>query len=879
FLFAQGVELTASGTATRLKKPNMLHVTHQPYALIENDIDFISYTCNVTKRHIGIQKCSILAKSNSNHFADFNSIVRQKNFKQQIQDAIDDPSAPESKVLEEKISQVVLVSQRAVPYSTAARRSILSKAKAYTQFFEPQTDFITFSFSFMDSMLMLNMCNQRTTPVMLDQMQEEFKINIPSLDARRKIVADHPGTAAKVCTKMLDAISVQLLGIQWSHMERKTIPVQLRPKGVATTTRAAIAVHESGGNNEHIHMLYWGSLLPSILSRARTSQKIEAAIGKILDSIVITTLPEDVHAMLSDETLRLSIPRLALMPIPSSLDTSATYTLVPEMDELLPAHSPQLARLYATIASRNIHQINPHNLTCSKGKAGMHRCRMGMPAGIKDAPTGISPILVQKEGKRIYCSLDEDAPSQIEPQAQNPSNPFQRPIDDYWVIEQHKPSKDSTVVPCNIGLALATATNGNHQHAQNAESAIYQQYYTANYSAKDGGQLQKILPLLLTSIEHTEKYPSKAEDAGTVSRQSLYELQRLINDVSKSEELTMISASRCSSGYAGEFFTHLPLYVDIHARSKYLDRAEHYAESEDDEESGDEDNDQEDDQQDDEDDAVDSDGMEEDEAALNGLYENDEDLTVPSYGGRKNHKAYLMGEQRFADVCNSETAQIFSQGGFFTAIAMYKLYEFRGPELQNFGFCPWQCIIAVVPKKETEQKTKKFAKRCEWAPKCPVEGKYVQEVRTVLKVPQYIGKVPCLPKNFDFSLSHHKPKANRVGKFLLDAFCPTSSDYERDWNGALEFMESLHNGCYVDKQLLELMGRCIENLSIDKVKSAVYREYRFRNAKEWTSHQRLDYQNQHAALNKMIDNTATMNNDVSQMLDDAYMTSFVLKPA
>ncbi|KAJ3377967.1 hypothetical protein HDU80_003044, partial [Chytriomyces hyalinus] len=217
FLFAQGVELTASGTATRLKKPNMLHVTHQPYALIENDIDFISYMCNITKRHIGIQKCSILAKSNSNHFADFNSIVRQKNFKQQIQDAINDPTAPESKVLEEKISQVVLVSQRAIPYSTAARRSILSKAKAYTQFFEPQTDFITFSFSFMDSMLMLNMCNQRNTPVMLDQVQEEFKIDIPSLDARRKIVADHPGTAAKVCTKMLDAISVQLLGIQWSQ--------------------------------------------------------------------------------------------------------------------------------------------------------------------------------------------------------------------------------------------------------------------------------------------------------------------------------------------------------------------------------------------------------------------------------------------------------------------------------------------------------------------------------------------------------------------------------------------------------------------------------------------------------------------------------------
>ncbi|KAI8834478.1 hypothetical protein BJ741DRAFT_244718 [Chytriomyces cf. hyalinus JEL632] len=289
---------------------------------------------------------------------------------------MDDPTAPESKSLEEKISQVVLVSQRAVPYSTAARRSILSKAKAYTQFFEPQTDFITFSFSFIDSMLMLNMCNQRNISVMLKDLQEEFRIDIPSLDARRKIVANHPGTAAKVCTKMLHAISEQLLGIQWSNAERKTVPVQLRPKGVATTTRAAIAVHESGGNNEHIHMLYWGSLLPSILSRARTSQKIEAAIGKILNSIVITTLPEDVHAMLHNETLRLSIPRLALMPIPFSVDTSATYPHVPEINELLPAYPPQLARLYATVASRNIHQTNPHNLTCSKGKAGMHRCRM-----------------------------------------------------------------------------------------------------------------------------------------------------------------------------------------------------------------------------------------------------------------------------------------------------------------------------------------------------------------------------------------------------------------------------------------------------------------------------------------------------------------------
>ncbi|KAJ3399105.1 hypothetical protein HDU80_008249 [Chytriomyces hyalinus] len=649
FLFAQGVELTASGTATCLKKPNI--------------------------------------------------IVCQRNFKQQIQDAIDYPTTPESKALEDRISQVVLHQ------------------------FLPQA---------------------------------ELNIDIPSLEARRKIVADHPGTAAKVCTKMLDAISEQLLGIQWSYVERKT--------GVATTTRAAIAVHESRGNNEHIHLLYWGSLSPSILSRARTSKKIEAAIGKILDSIIITTLPEDVHAMLHDETLRLT-----LMPIPSSLDTYATYTHVPEINELLPAYSPQLARL------------------------GKQEC------------TNVEWECLRES------SLDEEAPSQIELQSQNPFNPFEQPVDDYWVIEQQKPLKDSTVVPCNIGLTLATATNGNHQHAQNAESAIYQQHYTANYSAKDGGQLQKILPLLLTSIEHTEKYPSKAEDAGTVSRQSLYELQQLINNVSQSEELTMISASRCSSGYIGKFFTHLPLYVDVHAWTKYLDRCQRNKESEDDDNMVDEDDDQEDDQEDDQDDAVDSDGMEEDEPDLNVLYENDDVLTTPSDGKKRTHKSFLKGEMHFDDVCKTESAQIFSQGGFFTAIAMYKLYEFRGPELQNFGFCPWQCIIAVVPKKETEQKTKKFAKRCEWAPNCPVQGKYIQEVRTVLKVPQYIGKVPCLPNNFDFSLSHHKPKANRVGKFLLDAFCPTSTVYKRDWHGALDL---LHNGSYVNKQLLELIGRATENLSI-----------------------------------------------------------------
>ncbi|KAJ3216209.1 hypothetical protein HDU81_001147, partial [Chytriomyces hyalinus] len=72
FLLSQGVELTASGKASHLKKANMFHACHQPHALIENDIDFICYTCNVTKWHAGIQKCSILAKAQTSHFTEFN---------------------------------------------------------------------------------------------------------------------------------------------------------------------------------------------------------------------------------------------------------------------------------------------------------------------------------------------------------------------------------------------------------------------------------------------------------------------------------------------------------------------------------------------------------------------------------------------------------------------------------------------------------------------------------------------------------------------------------------------------------------------------------------------------------------------------------------
>ncbi|KAJ3093232.1 hypothetical protein HK100_006747, partial [Physocladia obscura] len=473
----------------------------------------------------------------------------------------------------------------------------------------------------------------------------------------------------------------------------------------------------------------------------------------------------------------------------------------------------------------------------------------------------------------------------------DPNNPFTSYDTFPWIFEQHKPQIDSTVVPNSILLSLGSGANGNSQIVCSLESAVGSIYYISDYITKDGGVLARILPCLDEAMKHTAKYPSTAEDTGTDFRKTLHMLQRFTNNVTTMEEHTTVEICASNIGFPVEIRTHIPLYVDVHARSRYLDYKNNVASEGLETES----------------DCYSSDSSTTDtdsdfsitNSDFNSSIANNSEKSVHS-GSETSHEIFETRKSKNSSTANNstkkfsqghrkddyekffenaamESAPIFSLGGHNTAIAMGILYEYRGGQLAHFGYIPWCCIVQIRPTADTSQTTKKFAARIEWGPNCPLAGKYDQILRTVLKVPSYIGKVPSLPLDFDyFGNESHRKQADKVGKFILHGFSP-ETHVDASWETALIYLHKLQNGSYLDIQLFEIIERTVQNLKPNKQRHKLYTEYRMRNATVWNKDQKNLYKQM--KISETIKNDSKLDQQLTNLINDAYMGEFMVPSA
>lgn len=371
----------------------------------------------------------------------------------------------------------------------------------------------------------------------------------------------------------------------------------------------------------------------------------------MLDAVIISTLPQDVHELMKERGYKFKLPR-ALHACPMSIDTSETYLEVHTLDgkllqDTLLQYPIQRRRLYITIAQCMIHAINPHDPTCAKGKSGEKQCRAAKPSGENNNPTGINfiDVFFNSAGTKVYGQRAR--PDDFSPPQPNPSNPFQQNDDIAWVMELHKPAIDGTVIDGPIPLIIATGANCCEEITTNPEAAKGQARYLGKYLGKGFDGL-KVSALLLESINTTAKYPSTAADTGTDIRTTTHILQRLANNWIGQEIQTAATCAMSNSGMPSEFMTHIPIFVDVAARTRDVNRLLMQANEL---ESSDSDSE-----------TSDSDSNDDDEEKATRLDRAAEKLNEPQTKPDNIDKAYAA----FDIESNKEVAHIYSCGGVQT---------------------------------------------------------------------------------------------------------------------------------------------------------------------------------------------------------------------
>jgi hypothetical protein len=92
-------------------------------------------------------------------------------------------------------------------------------------------------------------------------------------------------------------------------------------------------------------------------------------------------------------------------------------------------------------------------------------------------------------------------------------------------------------------------------NANQAKSIIY---YVTDYIVKDSEKLENVLPALRSAFLHLQQYGSTADDAGTLARNTIFVLTRLINQLKGAQEtpLTMCALALlgCPSTLCGDTF-------------------------------------------------------------------------------------------------------------------------------------------------------------------------------------------------------------------------------------------------------------------------------------------------------------------------------------
>ena len=340
-------------------------------------------------------------------------------------------------------------------------------------------------------------------------------------------------------------------------------------------------------------------------------------------------------------------------------------------------------------------QVHVHTFTCRKGKSGKLGCRSQQPQEIRNKETGPTQLFFHPDdeeklpGKRRVIGEDEITElNETDPCLRH--YPLYCPDKRTIAWELHRPHVGDCNHPCHIkngrvvafspAMIACIGCNTANYLLGSAEQAKATCFYMLDYVVKNTVELTNSLSVIYEARKTAMRYPSRADDRGTDSRNTKYLLTKILSGLQGKSEVPSSMAAAACIGASSTICSDKFWYVYIRPAIAFVKTKL---------------------------------GHSLDNTSTNNPSQNESD-THNDYM-MPDDECYVDFETNIFDEENSKwqapsdkrSGEMFVVNDKFITIEQHIHYAYRGHELRFYCFLEYCSIIIVVPRSSNNRKRKR----------------------------------------------------------------------------------------------------------------------------------------------------------------------------
>ena len=840
-----------------LSQAQINHMLDQYDGRFANSAQILFTMLNQLQRGITLRQVSLRVRGNHILMKKFAKIVNDKQFADKLQYAIENPTADECKQLVNIINELITISGSNIPYSQMERNSAYPRILAMKRHFGAFSFFVTISPADMDSILTMRLSNLED----IDCNEMNIPIKLPDSFRRLKLLSRNSMAAATIYQKTMELFFSHLIGLDPTHVTRKSPPAMDERKegalGVAIAF-ASVTEFQSRGS-PHSHFLLFTDISPLTIQRHLDEPGFMERFGARLDSMIKCQLPEDISAI-KNATSELPVEEQT----PIYRDHRVT----------VPCESYSALMDFGDIVACGCN-VHTHSATCHKGHSGDRSCRMAMPRACFNGPTCCLQLeLINKDSDGM---AQVRALKEIEPRnTQYDNEPLMRRYDDrYIVVEPSRPGPSSDIAndiqdtneryrnECpqgsneNIVAFSPTITaclrcNTNVEILGNASQEKCSTFYTIKYMTKSAYKTDAILSIVSGANRHVEQYPSIADDSGEYMRNAQHILSRVLNVQNGCAEISLQAAVLALRGFPSNVFSHEFFYCFIRPAIVFVRRLRRAASSSDNNSSTET--------------QEDSNTITSDSNSISNSDSNSDTNQFESHQPRD-----LFVDRDFDELPVTENDEDFEfdeamqihtdSEGKVRIVAQHEHYMYRGEDLKDYSFYEYSSIICITKKSKKKKKNDESVGQStetsqpeaanasgrlsnatyEFSTDHPLHLTHVQQLRSKQRIPILAGRAhPPHPGPRNNSRKW-KEAAKNFAEYVIILHHPWNlqtyrPDVELSYEGLTEWIHTMEQSPYFeDKCRLFWMENLAQGMKIDTDTLKVMTAWRARYARVWNA--------------------------------------------
>ena len=624
----------SSGRMSPLNLKERTHLLLQYTTAAAQDKLLIFFLFNQMLRHSNIRAMKIRLRTNKENLHKVCTLIKDDNFDAKINDAIKYPDGKNAQDIAKTIIPLLSISKNQAPFGYLDHKDQIGKIYNQVRRYGPATNFVTFNFDDVSSPNVLRMALPSTTnfeyPALSSKknfvaLRENGKMENPNIDfswyERNKIVNNNPVATAHEYMHNFNAMMELIIGIKSEDQYKREDCLLTKTKGIFGKTLGSTTAHETHQKGTlHGHIITFGQLSSKLLTLAATEPSIKIVMTTVMNNMYHGQMSRTAHI----ERLINRFMSTNHMKRKNHYIHPIT-TIAPKVDSIDQNDSNFNSYVHhRVIMNNNMH--DSHSFTCHHGLQGRHGCRLSMPAGKceKTSPVQLEspsidneedvikgykvlpnisifdanylphlPLLPIKDPRTIvweierpllgsFPLIDESITKPNDILALIPIDPIylssfidhHPSLDDtkklYQFIQENLSDRNLSVVQYNPLLSSLIGANTAVYHLGNETQSTNALCYIAPYISKNNVPIAECISTIKTSLKKVKEYPSTAKDTGTDDRDTIYFMQKLINQLDAKMEVSDVQASAAVLGMKSMPSSDIYTWYGGHEHMKYI---------------------------------------------------------------------------------------------------------------------------------------------------------------------------------------------------------------------------------------------------------------------------------------------------------------------